>query len=209
MPVSWPTRVAYAFPTRWARLILLCLHSQWTGLSLFHPSKCGFCDGRVILRGLHPGQTDTITYTRNGVAQPPVSYFVGFDSMVIISGLCEGVYGNFVARTGGVCVSNTLGPVTLVDPPIVAGFSFVVHEYCSGDSVFFTNTSTPPADLTYTWGFGDGGTGSTLTNPVHVYTLPGTFTIKLYITNTKCVDSSIQSLPITNLVKAGFTSVPG
>jgi gliding motility-associated-like protein len=177
-------------------------------IEFVHPSKCGFCDGRVLLRGLHPGQTDTITFTKDGIPQPPVSYYVGTDSTVIISGLCKGTYANFVARTGGVCVSNTLGPVTLVDPPIAAGFTFVVHENCSGDSVFFTNTSTPPADLTYTWSFGDGGSISTLTNPVHIYTLPGTFTIKLHITNTACVDSSIQSIAITNLVKAGFTSNP-
>ena len=48
-------------------------------------------------------------------------------------------------------------------------------------TVTFTDTSSAsPADppTTWLWDFGDGGT-STLQNPVHIYTVPGTYTVTL------------------------------
>ncbi|MES2703230.1 MAG: PKD domain-containing protein [Bacteroidota bacterium] len=176
-------------------------------ISFTHPTKCGFCDGVITLHGLYPGQVDTIHYKFNGVAQTPIPATVSAGGNIVLTGLCEGLYSDFVARTGGVCVSNTLGPVTLDAPPIIPGFNFVNHEHCEADTVVFTNTSSPAGDLTYVWDFGDSTT-STLTNPVHIYTLPGTYTVKLIISNTMCVDSIIKTVAINNIVKAGFTAVP-
>ena len=175
--------------------------------TLSNPTKCGFCNGSIRIFGVHPGQTDTFTYNFNGVAQPPLSFIIPPDSQVVLSGLCEGLYTNIIAHTGGVCVSNALGPVTLKAPPIIPAFTFVVHEGCGGDTLICTNNSWPASDLTYTWFFGDGGT-STATNPVHVYHSPGTFPIKLIITNTKCYDSLTQNVTLNNLINAGFTAVP-
>ena len=112
-----------------------------------------------------------------------------------------------MARTGGVCVSNTLGPVTLDAPPIIPGFTFNLIKSCAADTLVVTNTSSPASDLTYFWDFGDGGT-SAVTNPVHIYYLPGVFNVKLIITNTKCFDSLTQSVNVDNLIKAGFNAVP-
>jgi gliding motility-associated-like protein len=172
-----------------------------------NPTKCGFCDGVVKLYGLHPGQIDTITYNRNGIPQTPVVHTIGNDSLFTISGLCKGTYSDFVAKTAGVCVSNMLGPVALVDPPIVPAFSYLVHENCKGDTLLLTNNSTPASDLTYMWSFGDGAI-SALTNPAHIYYASGIYPIKLVITNTKCYDSLTQQLTLTNMVKAGFTESP-
>ncbi len=176
-------------------------------LTFTNATKCGWCDGKIRLHGLYPGQTDTITYKRNGVPQTPISYTIGADSTVYINGLCAGMYSDFVARTAAVCVSNTLGPATLVDPPIIPGFNFVVHEHCKADTVVFTNTSSPAADLTYTWLFGDGDS-SMVTSPTHIYSLPANYKATLYITNTKCVDSLSKTIPIQNIVKAGYTQSP-
>lgn len=176
-------------------------------ISFTHPTKCGFCDGIIRLYGLYPGQTDTINYKKDGVAQTPIVANIGPDSMIVLTGLCKGTYSDFVARTGGVCVSNTLGPVTLIDPPIVPAFSFTIGEHCKADTVHFTNASTPPADLTYRWTFGDGDS-SVLTNPAHLYYLPGNYPVTLFITNTKCFDSISHTVQIKNIVKAGFTSMP-
>jgi gliding motility-associated-like protein len=83
----------------------------------------------------------------------------------------------------------------------------VLKKACAGDTVFITNTSWPASDLTYRWFFGDGDS-STDVNPVHVYHSPGIDSIKLYITNTKCFDSTAQGVVLDNLINAGFTSVP-
>jgi gliding motility-associated-like protein len=177
-------------------------------LTFTHPTKCGWCDGTVKLYGLYPGQLDTIYFNRNGVPQTPVAATVAADSTILLTGLCDGLYTDFVARTGGVCVSNTLGPVTLVDPPIIPGYTYIVHEHCNGDTIMFTNTSTPAADLTYIWDFNDGTPTSTITNPTHVYTLPGSYVVTLRITNTKCFDSIKKTITLNNLVHAGFTNLP-
>lgn len=57
---------------------------------------------------------------------------------------------------------------------------------CPPLNVSFTNQSTngggPPGGMTYIWDFCDGVT-STLTNPSHIFTLPGSYCVKLKVTN--------------------------
>ena len=56
-------------------------------------------------------------------------------------------------------------------------------------TVFFTDQSTIPD--TWAWNFGDGGT-STAQNPIHTYTTPGIFIVKLTIQDTNTGVSSIK-----------------
>ena len=176
-------------------------------LSYTNPTKCGFCDGTITIYGAHPGELDTLNYTINGVPQTAAGHLIAADSTIILSGLCEGIYGGFTVSTGGVCISNVLGPDTLKAPPIIPGFTYAIHEGCNGDTLVCTNTSTPASQLTYTWEFGDGGT-DTATNPVHIYYSPGTYNIILNITNTRCVASDTQTITLNNLINAAFTDVP-
>ncbi len=183
----------------------------WRALSSTNPTKCGFCEGKIVIYGLHPSQLDSIKYNYNST---PVAttYYIGLDSQVILSGLCQGSYTGFTAITGpgGVCQATGLGPVAITWPTITAGFRDSITYGCSGDPVFLTNLSSPDTELTYTWFFGDGVT-DTITNPVHIYTNTPTdtsFTIKLYVTNTKCVDSFIVPINLVNHVRAEFTLTP-
>lgn len=188
-------------------------------LEYHQPTACGFNDGWIKIIGMHPGQQDTIKYTLNGVPQTPVSSFVSSDSSITITNLGAGTYNNFVANTVGACptsptgcTSNMLGPVTLVDTALVANFTFAVHLGCNGDTVVFTNLSTPltPVPLYYRWYFGDGGT-DTSRNPTHIYhpSTATTYTIKLIITNTECVDSNVtQTVSFPAPISAIFTSTP-
>jgi gliding motility-associated-like protein len=59
---------------------------------------------------------------------------------------------------------------------------------CAGQPVTFTNTTTGPAGITYTWIMGDGGT-STQTNPVYPYNGVGTFTPMLISNTFGCLDT--------------------
>jgi len=176
-------------------------------LTYTNPTECGFCNGTITIHGIYPGELDTLNYMFNGVPHTATSYLIGADSSITLYDLCEGTYSDFVINTGGVCVSNTLGPVTLVAPPIIPGFTFTVSYGCGGDTLRCTNTSTPASELTYTWNFGDGGS-DTATNPVHIYYSPGTYSIILTITNTKCVASDTQSVTLNNLINASFTDTP-
>ncbi|TDD97971.1 PKD domain-containing protein [Flavobacterium cellulosilyticum] len=100
----------------------------------------------------------------------------------------------------------TAGPIIILDVPTI---SFNVSNIvCANTSVYFNNTTI--AGYTngcstfnvYTWDFGDGSAPSRQVNPSHVYTTPGTYTIKLSAqtpcgigastTRTICVEPILQ-----------------
>lgn len=91
--------------------------------------------------------------------------------------------------------------------PPVAAFSAVQTTGVCPASIKFNDqsTSTPQAWL---WNFGDGTT-STQQNPTKVYTQPGTYTVKLRVTNTLGADSITQSNYITiSSFTVNVTSTP-
>lgn len=174
-----------------------------------NPTKCGFCDGTIKLLGLHPDQLDTVTFTKDGVPQAPISYYVTSDSTIILPAMCEGVYTPFTVKTAGVCQRTLTSVATLTAPPIGAIFDTAINYGCKGDTVFFFNSSFPASDLTYQWDFGDGGT-STEINPVHVYTntVGASYVVKLYATNTRCLEVDSLTINLNHYVDASFTQAP-
>lgn len=184
-------------------------------LSITNPTKCGFNDGVIKIHGIRPGQTDTVKYTLDGVPQTPVVSYVGTDSTIVLSTLFAGTYANIQVNTQGNCpnsvgcLSNVLGPAVLVAPPISAGYTSVTSLGCNGDTVAFTNLSSPASELYYRWYFGDGGT-DTSRNPTHIYhsATGGSFTVRMLITNTRCTDSFVQTITLPENVKAQFTVAP-
>ncbi len=75
---------------------------------------------------------------------------------------------------------------------------------CVNDSGSFSNTSLP-APVSSSWTFGDGGS-STQTNPVHAYTTPGTYTIKLINNFGNCRDSVTKAIRINARPVVSFTA---
>ena len=77
-----------------------------------------------------------------------------------------------------------------VNPGANANFSNNVPNVCSAPvTINFQNLSTGAGVLTYEWLFGDGS-GSALQNPSHIYTTPGSYTVKLIVTNASgCKDT--------------------
>jgi len=79
---------------------------------------------------------------------------------------------------------------------------------CAPDSIYFGNASL--GGQTYLWDFGDGST-STDRAPVHYYTTPGQYLVKLHVTDpATCNVNSDTSVTITLLPKptADFTTTP-
>ena len=91
---------------------------------------------------------------------------------------------------------------------VKADFGFTVPNSCKPPTaVRFTNKSTGTGTLSYEWDFGDGG-ASADPNPVHTYTVAGTYSVKLLVRNNGGCTDSIVKVNIINIgtVKASFTT---
>jgi len=94
----------------------------------------------------------------------------------------------------------SISPIRVYTGP-VANFTTPQPNYCVNTAVPFTNlsqlgfNSTCATTTLFTWDFGDGATltAFTLTNPTHVYTLPGTYTVTLTATN-NCATTTHQEI---------------
>jgi PKD repeat protein len=72
----------------------------------------------------------------------------------------------------------------------------------SGNSVSFTYTGTTPYN-TISWDFGDGSTPGTAANPTYTYSVAGTYTVCVTVTNDCGSNTSCQS------IQAGGSSIVG
>ncbi|MFY0672096.1 MAG: PKD domain-containing protein [Bacteroidia bacterium] len=92
--------------------------------------------------------------------------------------------GNFdiklIATSNNNC-SDSLTKQVIVDNVIIPGFSF--SNSCIGNKIDFTNTTNASCGniSSYQWAFGDGGISSQ-TNPSYVYNKPGTYNVRLIVT---------------------------
>ncbi|MCX6209261.1 MAG: PKD domain-containing protein, partial [Bacteroidetes bacterium] len=113
-----------------------------------------------------------------------------------------------VANANG-CADSTSKIITLSSKP-AASFSINSITQCvNSNSYNFTNTSTiPSGTIQYTWLFGDGTT-STLTNPTKVYSLAGTYTVKLIATSASgsCNDTASSQVTVLAKPSSSFTVV--
>ncbi len=99
-------------------------------------------------------------------------------------------------------VTNSFGCHTTIEknnivnvlPGISASFTADKNYLCLiTDPVQFTNASTGPGTLSYTWNFGDGN-NSTLKDPQYSFNKKGIYTVSLQVTNSAgCVANSTLS----------------
>lgn len=101
------------------------------------------------------------------------------------------------------CVNNEIKDV-IVHPNPVADFE--AEDVCFGSSTEFVNSSIidntyRPYTLTYQWNFNDGNS-STAAEPMHKYSDPGLYEVKLYARAGACIDSLIRFIEVYNLPEA-------
>lgn len=90
------------------------------------------------------------------------------------------------------CTDSLFKPNVVTVSKADAKFTSADSLTCPGAPVQFTNQSVG-SGIGFSWDFGDGGT-SNVENPVHSYTSPGTYTIRLITTNTNgCPDTLIKN----------------
>lgn len=96
-----------------------------------------------------------------------------------------------------------------INSGVKANFSFNTPFFSCRPptTIQFVDSSTGVNINNYLWDFGDGNT-SNISNPSHIYTTPGNYTVKLTVANSEgCVDSMVKnSSIIIGAVKANFTS---
>lgn len=120
--------------------------------------------------------------------------------------LADGSYNvTLTATSNNGCVDDTIISVTVNEQPTSA-FTIADASVCLGDTVEFTNTSTLSNEY-YTWDFGDGN-NSGLTNPTHLYTAPGVYTVTLTAQDsiTGCEDVATATVTIFDEPIAFFTA---
>ena len=117
-----------------------------------------------------------------------------------------GVYNvNLVVTNSGTCTGDTIIPVW-VNPVPQAMFEY------SGSCVYtptqFTDLSIAPGSqiIGWFWDFGDSFGTSNIQNPTYTYTQPGTYNVKLRVTNlSNCSDSIILPVISNPQPAAAFT----
>ncbi len=90
----------------------------------------------------------------------------------------------------------------------VAGFT--VNDSLSSCLPFEVNfTNTSQFYVSSAWDFGPGEGNSTVTDPVHYYSIPGTYPVKLVVTNPGgCKDSIIKNILVYDTVGARVNYLP-
>lgn len=109
--------------------------------------------------------------------------------------------GRFVPRvilSDGNCIVPIQSIDTIVSERLIGDFSFSPTVLCKHGNIHFYDTvirSFSPVSG-WLWDFGDGSTG-TIHNPVHFYTTPGTYTVKLIMTTAfGCKDTITKTVTI-------------
>lgn len=110
--------------------------------------------------------------------------------------------GKFVPKLilsdGASCLVPVQGTDTVKADYINADFNYTPGLFCNSATVQFTDTllASISAVNSRSWNFGDAGT-STAHNPSHLYTAPGTYTVRLIMGNTQgCLDTIIKTVTI-------------
>jgi len=79
----------------------------------------------------------------------------------------------------------------------------------SGNTVTFTNTTSPLSGNTYSWDFGDGSAASTDIHPIHNFPGPGSYSVTLSVMIPNCGTKTITHIvQITNPPVCNFSASP-
>lgn len=151
-----------------------------SGITSTNTTSCGACDGGGA--ATPSGGTSPYSYHwSTGSIAPAVNF------------ICAGTYSVVITDVMG---CTTTDSTTVFDGNnLISNFS-VVPDSTNAFNFFGFNTSTGTGN-TYEWEWGDGVT-STIANPSHLYSMPGTYNVMLVANNALCgADTSYQTVVVT------------
>ena len=160
------------------------------GMALFPPaSTCGAPPSAAFtptFSTIQVGESISFTSNTGGFPAPDLTWDFGDGSPAsseadpVHTFLTEGVFEVDLLAENIFGQANATGVVT-VYLQVSADFSPLGGAAVVGQGFAFTNLSTGTGPLAYTWDFGDGSPLSSETNPVHIYTAVGTYTVTLTV----------------------------
>lgn len=121
--------------------------------------------------------------------------------------------GNFnvtlqIGNKSGCLSSITKTSFVQINTGVLAKFTNNTPSNCTAPvTINFQNQSTGTGTISYQWFFGDG-TNATELNPSHTYSIPGSYTVRLIVSNGNGCTDSITKPNIISLgqVRASFTA---
>ncbi len=148
----------------------------------------------------------TVRFTNQSTGTAPLSCAWDFTNDGIVDSSAPSpsyIYTVPGVYTVNLTVSNSAGSdseirngyITVTQAPVApaAAFTSDVQSGYAPLTVRFTNQSTGTAPLTHEWDFNnDGDSDSYTSNPVYTYSTPGTYTVRLTVTNSGGSDSEIK-----------------
>lgn len=103
---------------------------------------------------------------------------------------------------------NTIVKSVLVSAPSAA--AFIYSSNCAKTDITFQpdqSVVNPATIVSYLWDFGDGTPISNQMSPIHVYTIHGTYTVSMVITDLNgCVSSISQNITINSVPVVAFSA---
>ncbi len=128
----------------------------------------------------------------------------------------QNVYSNTGNYTVSLKVTNDKGCWSVATKPayisinggVKAGFAFSQPAVCQLPvTINFSNSSTGPGLLSYTWNFGDGTSANQL-SPSHTYSTPGSYDISLVTTSSSGCTDTLKKVDLFNLqnINTSFTA---
>lgn len=154
-------------------------------------------------------QGDTVTFTN--ISTQSTSSFWNFDDGFTDTATHPvHFYGDQDIYTVKLIASNYLctdSVIKIIDTrhPLTAAFAADNDTVCQNTVVSFTNNATVSiAPAAYFWDFGDGNT-SVLTNPLHQYTVPGTYQVMLVAQDgIQCTDTTYNIIVVDSIPELRF-----
>jgi PKD repeat protein len=138
----------------------------------------------------------------NSTLQNPIHVYQGFGTYVV----------TLIASSSAGCLDTVIDTLTVYALPVV---NFKSDTVCFGKPSSFTDLSIVPLGTVgaWNWNFGDPASGandtSSLQNPVHVFSAPGTYTVTLTVTsNNGCVSTLSMQAMVYALPNADFSYDP-
>ncbi len=108
------------------------------------------------------------------------------------------------------CTRNFSLPHPIVSQNPIADFTSILKSGCNSTAVNFSNLSIGsalPLSSHSRWDFGDASPTQWIENPMHTYTQPGTYHVKLLVNNDKkCINNTMKIVNVYPTTVADFSS---